>query len=121
MGFLASLEEFILFVAEDLGLSPILVALVVGGVVLSVVVSIIGRISREFGVWRKQASAANQPQTATTSKTPRQVVGESRAARVKLLFWKLVIFVIMLAVLLAWLDLLDNVLLFVRQVLWPPR
>jgi Mg2+/citrate symporter len=121
MGFLTSVEEFVLTVADSLGLSPIWVALLLGGVVFSLVAGVVGRISHRFGVWRTQAEAADRPQTATTSRTPRQVVQQSCAARVRLLFWKLVIFVALLVALLIWLGLLDEVLLFIQEVLWPAR
>ena len=57
-----SAEEFIRILAEVFGISPVWVALLVGGVVFSVAAGVIGRIVFRLGVWSKQAAAADQPQ-----------------------------------------------------------
>jgi len=117
MEFLADVEEFIGVLAQVLGISDVWAALVVGGVVFSLAAGIVGRIVFKFGVWRRQAAAADQPQTATTSKTPRQVVEESAAARTKLLGCWLLVLTLMLGAVLCWLDLFDDVALMVLQLL----
>ena len=119
MDFLTSAEEFIRIVAEMLGISPIWAAALVGGVVFSAVAGIIGRIVFRLGMWSKQAAAANRPQTATTAKTPRQVVQESSTARVKLLGCQLVILIVLVVVVLGWLGLFDDVLLYIQQIIGP--
>ena len=119
MDFLTSAEEFIRIVAEMLGISPIWAAALVGGVVFSAVAGIIGRIVFRLGMWSKQAGAADRPQTATTSKTPRQVVQESSTARVKLLGCQLVILIVLVVVVLGWLGILDDVLLHIQQIIGP--
>jgi len=119
MDFWTSVEELIGIVAEVFGLSPIWAALLVSGVLVGVMVGIIGRIAFQFGAWRKQAAAADQPQTATTAKTPRQVVQESSAARVKLLGCQLIILIIVVVSVLKWLGLLDDILLYIQQLIGP--
>lgn len=119
MEFLKSVEEFIGIVADISGISPTWVALLTGGTVIGVVVGIFGKIAFRFGVWGKQAAAADRPQSATTAKTPRQVVQESDAAQAKLLLGKLIIFIILVAVVLNWLGFLDDVLLLTQQIIGP--
>ena len=119
MDFLTSAEEFIRIVAEMLGISPIWAAALVGGVVFSVVAGIIGRIAFRLGMWSKQAGAANRPQTATTARTPRQVVQESSAARMKLLGCQLFVLIVIVVMVLIYLGLLDDVLLYIQQIIGP--
>jgi|GEM_PF-2607360 len=119
MEFMTSVEEFIGIIAEAFGLSPVWAALLVGGVVLSVAVGVIGRIVFRFGVWSNQAAAADRPQSATTTKTPRQVVQESSTARVKLLGCQLLVLIVLVVVVLSCLNLLDDVLLYIQQIIRP--
>jgi hypothetical protein len=81
---LAGLESFIQAVADLLSVSSLWVSFVVGGVLVSVVVGIVGRIAFLMRTWGGQAGAMDRPQMAFTTKTPRQVVDESREARWKL-------------------------------------
>lgn len=78
------LGHFIDGVAEVLGVSPVWVAFITGGVVISLILGVIGRIRFQMGVWNHTAQAAFQPQQAHTTQTPHQVVQASQAAQRRL-------------------------------------
>jgi hypothetical protein len=83
-----SLMGFIRLVSQLFNISEVEAALIVGGILAS----IIGWIAFKLGVWNKARGAAYAPMQAFTTKTPYQVVRESRAATVKLLFmWGIII------------------------------
>jgi hypothetical protein len=84
MDYEAWLEALVEAVAEALGIPPIPAALLVGGLAFGLVIAVIGRIAFRMGVWGKAAAAVDQPQQAYTTKTPRQVVREGCAARIRL-------------------------------------
>ena len=104
MDYEAWLESLVEAVAEALGIPLIPAALLVGGLAFGLVVAVIGRVAFRIGVWRKTAAAAYQPQKAFTAKTPRQVVRESSAARMKLTcFWTVILLGVLGAVVVYWL------------------
>lgn len=80
MGGWSSLLDLINVLAQMLGMPPEVLAFL-AGVVLT---AIVARLAFLFGTWRKAARAPNEPQQAYTTRTPSQVVGEARAARLKL-------------------------------------
>ena len=79
-----SLRVFIEGAAEVLGVSPVWVAFITGGIVISLILGVIGRIRFQMGVWNHAAQAAFQPQQAHTTQTPHQVVQASQAAQRRL-------------------------------------
>ncbi len=81
----SSFTDFITVLAGVFGVSPILVAFVVGGILVSLVLGITGRIAFRMRVWKNTAAAAYQTQQAYTIQTPYQVVQASQAAQWKLL------------------------------------
>jgi ABC-type phosphate transport system permease subunit len=106
-----SAEEWVRLLTEELGELASDGACWVGfGLALAIgfAVLIVGRISFLFNVWSGQAKAADQPQTAFTTKTPRQVVSESDAARRKLVGCQFLL--ILVCVLLVILGFLSGVL-----------
>jgi hypothetical protein len=109
-------DELIKPLAEAFDCSTADMALLVGvGVTLIVILvaAAVGRLAFLFGVWGRQAASADQPQPATTAKTPRQVVRESDAARRKMAgcwFVMVIAVVFALFVVLALSGLLDDVL-----------
>jgi hypothetical protein len=80
MDILKSLGEFIRVIIQVL--RPFGLCLLPVGLVA---VLLAFQLVFQFGVWRKQAGAADERQKATTAKTPREVVRESRAAHVRVM------------------------------------
>ncbi len=96
------------------------VAFITGGIIVSVIAGIIGRIVFRMGAWRQTIQAAYQPQQAYTTKTPYQVVQASQAARRSLtccqfLIWLSVLAVVVMVLVLSFGS--DTVLAWARQVL----
>ncbi len=121
MEFVACVEEFILIIAEIFGIHPLWAALLIGGVVVGLVVGVVGRVLFQCRLWNTQAAAADRPQTATTSKTPRQVVHDSNAAKMKKLGCQLVLLIIAAIVMLAALGLLDEMASLIQQAIGATR
>ncbi|HEY76220.1 MAG TPA: hypothetical protein G4O00_08575 [Thermoflexia bacterium] len=90
-------------VAQVLGVDPLLVAMALGGLVVAVMGQTVFIMRR----WKSTVEAAYRPQTAYTTKTPAQVVEESRAAQRKLTCCQFVLFFSLLVgglFFLGWLD-----------------
>ena len=119
MGAIDSFIEFFNVVGESLGISPVVVAFVLGGMLVYVVTSIVGRITFRMRVWQQAIDAAQQPQKAFTTQTPHQVVQASQAAKRKLggcqLMITLSVFGAAVVGLLSWLHLWDDVWGWVSQ------
>jgi len=89
-----SLLDFIRVVSELFNISEIEAAFYVGGITIAGALGIVGALALKFGVWNKARGAANIPMQAFTSKTPYQVVRESRSASMKILFTLIMIIVV---------------------------
>jgi hypothetical protein len=79
-----SLMGFIRIISQLFNISEIEAAFCVGGIVIGGFLGVVGRIAFKLGVWNKARGAANIPMQAFTSKTPAQVVGESKSASMKI-------------------------------------
>ncbi|HHS97498.1 MAG TPA: hypothetical protein ENK08_06305 [Chloroflexi bacterium] len=98
-----NLKGLLYTLAQLLGLDPLFLGMLIGGLVVVVV----GQIFFVMRRWSNTVKAAYRPQTAFTAKTPAQVVEASRSARAKLTCCQFVIAVgVIVAALLyfGWLD-----------------
>ena len=92
-----SLMGFIQLISQLFNISEVEAAFYVGGVTIAGILGIIGEIAFKLGVWNKARGAAYVPMQAFTTKTPFQVVKESRSATVKIIFTCIIVIFLGLA------------------------